>query len=241
MAAVLPGGAGAVLSHRSAAAHWGIRPSTRADAEVTRSADAALAAWPALPPFLIYLTMRSPSATGIPVTTVPRTLFDLAGVVSQRQLERAVNEAEIRRLWDPLSLPDLLERAPAPPGRRGDPGGDRGTRTQASHAAGSRSVFADFLDRWGLPRPATNVWLHVAGRWIEADCVWREQRLIVELDGHTLPWHEGRPSRSDRARDRALTAAGWRVIRITWRQLHRRAARHSPTTSVPPSPASALC
>ena len=139
-------------------------------------------------------------------------------MVPQRQLKRAVNEAEIRRLWDPLSLPHLLERHP----RRA---GAAAIRAVIEHAnAGiTRSdledLFADFLDRWGLPRPATNVWLHVAGRWIEADCVWREQRLIVELDSHT--YHATRSAfESDRARDRALVAAGWRVMRITWRQLH---------------------
>ena len=61
--------------------------------------------------------------------------------------------------------------------------------------------------------------IEVNGVWIEADCIWREQRLIVELDGHAT--HSTRSAfESDRARDRALIAAGWRVMRITWRQLH---------------------
>ena len=61
--------------------------------------------------------------------------------------------------------------------------------------------------------------IEVNGVWIEADCVWREQRLIVELDGHTN--HATRSAfESDRARDRALIAAGWRVMSVTWRQLH---------------------
>ena len=53
----------------------------------------------------------------------------------------------------------------------------------------------------------------------EVDCVWPEHRLIVELDGHAThaPIHA---FEHDRARDRRLEAAGWRVIRITWRQLH---------------------
>jgi hypothetical protein len=78
--------------------------------------------------------------------------------------------------------------------------------------------FLAFLAAAGLPRPATNVWLRPGGRWIEADCLWHGPRLIVELDGHAT--HATRSAfESDRARDRALTAAGWRVIRITWRQL----------------------
>jgi hypothetical protein len=118
-------------------------------------------------------TTRSTIKEGIPVTTAPRTLFDLAAVVSHGQLARAVNE-------------------------------DR---------------FLAFLARLGLPLPATNVSMRVGGRWIEADCVWHEERLIAELDGHTT--HRTRAAfETDRTRDRTLTAAGWRVIRITWRQLH---------------------
>jgi very-short-patch-repair endonuclease len=75
--------------------------------------------------------------------------------------------------------------------------------------------FHDFLLRAGLPLPKTNVFIE----GYEVDCVWPEQRLIVELDGHAThaPTHS---FESDRARDRRLEAAGWRVIRITWRQLH---------------------
>ena len=154
---------------------------------------------------------------GIPVTTVPRTLFDLAGAVSRSQFERAVNEAEIRRLWDALSLADLLERHPRRPGAaaiRGVIGaGPRITRSDLE------DCFTAFRKAASLPPPATNLVLYIGGRWIEADCVWREQRLMVELDSHT--YHGTRASfESDRARDRALTAAGWRVVRVTWRQLH---------------------
>lgn len=56
----------------------------------------------------------------------------------------------------------------------------------------------------------------------EVDCVWPEQRLIVELDGHAA--HAATHAfEGDRARDRTLEAAAWRVIRITWRQLHEEA------------------
>jgi len=55
-------------------------------------------------------------------------------------------------------------------------------------------------------------------RTTEVDCLWREQRLIVELDGHEV--HGTRAAfESDRERDRHLQAAGWTVVRLTWRQL----------------------
>jgi very-short-patch-repair endonuclease len=74
--------------------------------------------------------------------------------------------------------------------------------------------FLAFLDAHDLPRPSVNC----AVEGFEVDFHWPDQRLIVELDGraahHTLTAFE-----RDRARDRALQAAGWRVVRITWHQL----------------------
>jgi hypothetical protein len=155
---------------------------------------------------------------GIATTTAVRTLFDLAGVVPARHLGRAVKEAEVRRLWDPLSLADLLERHPRRPGAaalRAIVGvGATGTRSDLE------DLFAAFVDEIGLERPVTNTHVWAGGRWLEADCVWRSARLIVELDGRTF--HDTPTAfETDRARDRALTVAGWRLIRVTWRQLHR--------------------
>jgi very-short-patch-repair endonuclease len=71
-----------------------------------------------------------------------------------------------------------------------------------------------------LPRPEVNVTLEVADHRFEVDCLWRDEGVIVELDGHAS--HATRASfESDRARDRALAAVGLSVVRITWRQLHR--------------------
>ena len=217
LAAVLAGGSGAALSHRAAAAHWGILRSRIGDVEVTGARRRR-----SRPGLRFYRSCLPKDEVtthgGIPVTTVPRTLFDLASAVSPGRLARAVNEAEARRLWDPLSLVDLLDRHPRRPGAaaiRAVLGGRSGiTRSDLE------DDFLAFLHSAGLARPATNVWLKVSGRWIEADCLWRKQRLIVELDGRAT--HATRRAfETDRARDRALTAAGWRVVRITWRQLTR--------------------
>jgi predicted transcriptional regulator of viral defense system len=114
MAAVLAGGRDAVLSHRAAAAHWGIRQSQARDMDVTTPRK--LRCRPGLRFHEAHLPKDEVTTRDrIPVTTVPRTLFDLAGEVPHHQLERAVNEAEIRHLWDPLCLADLL--AGIPPAR----------------------------------------------------------------------------------------------------------------------------
>lgn len=74
--------------------------------------------------------------------------------------------------------------------------------------------FQAFLLNARLPLPQTNQ--RVEG--YEVDCVWPDQRLIVELDGRAV--HDtGQAFERDRVRDRVLTAAGWHVIRVTWRQL----------------------
>ena len=65
-----------------------------------------------------------------------------------------------------------------------------------------------------LPRPETNV--RVAG--YEVDFLWRDHKLVVEVDG--FAFHATRAAfERDRARDATLQAAGYRVIRLTWRQL----------------------
>ena len=157
---------------------------------------------------------------GIPATTVPRTLLDLAVVVGRREVERAINEAEVRRLADPLSLPDLLRRYP----RR------RGSATiRAILAAGRTALtrseledrFLALVDAAGLPPPEVNAMLELGDGWIEVDCLWRSRRLVVELDGHAT--HSTRAAfEGDRSRDRMLLTAGWRVVRITWRHLRDR-------------------
>lgn len=216
MAAVLAAGPGAVLSHRSAAAHWGIRPSDRLVADVT--VGRALTQRSGLRIHRSWLPHDEVTALdGIPVTSVSRTLFDLAGVLRPEQLRRAAHEAEVHRLWDRLSLADLLERHPR---RRGAaavreivaaPGEGR-TRNDFEE------LFLGLVKAAGLQRPEKNVPMHLGGRFIEPDFVWREQRLIVELDGFATHGTRG-AFEDDRAKDRALTVAGWCVLRITWRQL----------------------
>jgi very-short-patch-repair endonuclease len=222
MAAVLAAGPGALLSHRSAAEAWGLLASGRRRPEVI--ARTGRRAGPGVEVHHCALEEDERTAlNAIPVTTVSRTLLDLAAVVPRQRLERALREAEVRRLGDSASLEVLLERYP----RR------RGTATMRSVLASGRigdgvtrskleERFGAFLDDAALPRPRLNVHVEIPGRLIECDCLWRTERLIVELDGHAI--HGRRAAfEDDRVRDRALHAAGWRVVRVTWRQLDREA------------------
>jgi very-short-patch-repair endonuclease len=214
MAAVLACGPDAVLSHRAAAALWGMRGGAWVEVTVRNGLRGRVG-------FEVHRANLPPDERtthrGIPTTTVPRTLLDLSAVVATRHLRSALREAEHRQLTDPLSLHDLVARYPRRPGLKAI----RSLLNEAS--IGARIIrseleerFQDFVIRAGLPLPQTNVVIE----GYEVDCVWPGQRLIVELDGHAThsPAHA---FELDRSRDRRLEAAGWRVIRITWRQLEQ--------------------
>jgi very-short-patch-repair endonuclease len=217
MAAVLACGPGAVLSHRSAGQLWGIVPRRDGVPEVTRPGFFRQRAG-----ILCHRSSIPLDEIGellkIPVTSAPRTQLDLAGMVSQRELERAMHEAEVHRLTDRLSLPDLLARYP----RRRGAATLRGLLAAKAPAGETQTdleeLFVEFLDAHGLPRPRLNATLPIRGRLLRPDCMWLEQRLIAELDGRDVH-RTDRAFESDRQRDRMLLAEGWRSTRITWRQL----------------------
>jgi predicted transcriptional regulator of viral defense system len=202
-----------VLSHRDAAALWGVRADHRTAIELSASHPVAR------PGLHVHQTRLAPDEVtvvdAIPVTTIARTLLDLAAVVSARQVERALAEAEHARLHDRLSVADLLDRHPGRPGAATL----RGLLRDATFAStrtrsGLEEDFLALLRRHGLPRPALNVHLpDAAGRLHECDAVWRAARVVVELDDPR--YHAGhRAFAHDRAKSRALTVAGWQVVRV---------------------------
>jgi very-short-patch-repair endonuclease len=218
LAAVLAYGADSALSHRSAGELWGIVPRTARSIEVTCSRR-----WRGRRGVVAHRASIADDETsvvdGIPVTGISRTLLDLAPALSREQLERAMNEAEVLGLTDRISLPALLARYP----RRRGTATLRAILDDAQRARGvtRRELerrFAAALAKTDLPRPHRNAPVAVAGRFFEVDCLWRAQRLAVELDGGFVhgTW---RSSERDRERDRLLLAGGWRVVRVTWRQL----------------------
>lgn len=208
MAAVLVCGEGAALSHRSAGALWRIVRDAPATIEVTVPSKRAPTGVVVHRATGVEITRRA----GIPVTTLARTLADLAGVLDETSLVRAFNEA---RIVHRLSSRVLAREIESRPRRKGV--WVLRKLIDADHAP-TRSTFEDrfleFVDRERLPRPAVNQ--RIAG--LEVDMLWREQRLIVELDGRRF--HDTGPAfERDRARDAQLLAAGYRVVRLTWRRL----------------------
>jgi very-short-patch-repair endonuclease len=214
MAAVLACGDGAVLSHRSAAVHWGIyrpdawRTDVTAPGRVGRR-DGIRAHKGSLPADEVT------EVDGIPVTTAARTIFDLAATLDRNQLQRAVEQAEALRLSDATPLAALVARYP---GRRGTAVLKRILGAEKLTAGVSRSELEDrflsFLAECRLPAPRTNVWLQLGADWIEVDCAWPDQRVVAELDSWVH--HSTKTAfRRDRARDRRLKVAGWQPIRIT--------------------------
>jgi len=157
---------------------------------------------------------------GIPVTTVPRTILDLAATESVDVVGNLVRESEYRQLYDALSLWDLVQRYPARRGtRRVRTALERLTEEPASRKRSRlEERFAPFLRRHRLPRPRFNDWILLERKRYQVDCHWPGTDQIVELDG----W-EGHGTRTafreDRARDRALRVAGYSVTRLTWNQL----------------------
>ncbi len=157
---------------------------------------------------------------GIPVTSVPRTILDLAATEPLDVVENLLREMEYLELRDRLSLWDLIERYP---GKRGvrklraalerlkeEPPGRKRSKLEER--------FAPFLRRHHLPLPRFNDWIVLGSKRFQVDCHWPGTRQIVELDG----WEGHRTKtafREDRARDRALRVAGYSVTRLTWNQL----------------------
>jgi very-short-patch-repair endonuclease len=218
MAAVLAGGPGAVLSHRTAGRLWALLATGSGPIEITRSGGPRARR----PGIIAHETQLAADEivfeAGIPVTSPYRTLFDLAGVLSERQLERAMNETDVRRLLDRISLPGLVDRYP---GRRGV-AKLRVLLAERSPVGITRNEFEEafvaLVDTHGLSRPRLNADLQLRGRFYEVDCLWDRERVVVELDGRAVHGTR-RAFEADRERDRILLVEGWRPMRVTWRQL----------------------
>ncbi len=224
LAAVLAAGPGAVLSHRDAAALHGLRASNRARVDVTtrrrfrvRPTGIEMHHATALDP-LDVTTLNA-----IPVTTVARTLVDLASVVAKDQLANALSEAERQQTLDVTAVEAAMARTRNRPG----PGHARLRSTLDEHrrrgAQLTRSKLEDrfraLLDAHGIAAPRMNAQLH----GYEVDALWAEHRLVAELDGYAFH-RDRRAFQRDRDKANALTAAGYTVLRFTHDDVIRRPA-----------------
>ncbi len=138
-------------------------------------------------------------------------MLDLAATESRALVERAWNEAQVKKLVTPSQLEQRIEGWK---GRRGV----TILRSFIDDRGVARSVLEDLFRALirlaGLDQPEMNVWID----GVYVDAVWRNQRVIVELDGRAF--HEtGKAFEADRAKTNALQLAGWLVLRFTYRRL----------------------
>jgi very-short-patch-repair endonuclease len=192
LAAVLACGDGAALSHRSAAALWGMLAPRDGpvDVSVPTTAGRSTRRGIRLHRRLSLAAGTTTRRLGIPVTTPARTIDDLRGVVPPYLWRRAVRQAELAK----FKLGSAVETD--------------GTRSDLERD------FLRLCRRAGLPAPEVNVKI---GRWT-VDFLWRAARLAVEADSYD--YHRGRISfQDDHARDLDLRQRGFATRRFDERQI----------------------
>jgi very-short-patch-repair endonuclease len=217
MAAVLACGEDALLSHRSAIALWDLLPTQASSLDVTLPAGSGRKRRRGI---LLHRTssLDAVDATvidGIPVTALPRTLLDFAGMATADRLSRAIERADQRDPLDIRAMESLLSRCANHPGRRRLATALENYRpTQHLFRSPMEKRFYDACRDADLPPPEMNTWV---GEY-EVDACWPQYGLAVELDSRT--WHETRAAfERDRRRDRALQLAGLRAVRFTERDV----------------------
>jgi very-short-patch-repair endonuclease/predicted transcriptional regulator of viral defense system len=218
LAAVHACGDGAALSHLSAAALWAIReppprcPQVSVPMRGGRRGPRGIELHCAATLQPNDVTERS----AIPVTTLHRTLIDLAAILDDRQLKSALRQSERVHKLDlaklRVSVDDRPSTSPAPARLRHLLDDYIPARTESELEA----AFLELCARHGLRIPETQV---AIGPY-RADFLWRDRGLVVETDGRDT--HDGFVAfRDDRARDRAMKAAGFEVLRFTGSEVLR--------------------
>jgi very-short-patch-repair endonuclease len=217
MAAVLACGPPvAVLSHRCALALWDLR-------EASSGAIAVTVRGQGKPGPKCVLVRRSRVLTdadvtavdGIPVTSLAWTVVDYAGIASRQQVRSVLEALERRATYIGRELNELLDRTP---NRKGV----KTLRVAIAEMTGPapwlqstlEETFRELIRNSDLPDYEANA--IVDGECVDA--LWRNERVIVELDGYTF--HKSRAQfEADRRRDAKLTVAGYRILRLTQQRL----------------------
>lgn len=220
LAAVRACGPQAVLSHRDAAMLWGLMRSSRRQIDVTAPGQQGrrLAGIDAHSAALSLPDISSHD--GIPCTSPARTMLDFAAVAAPRPLERAYEQGWILGLLDMRSVLDVVQRA------GGHNGAGRLRLLLERHHLGStvsqsglEELFLALIDGAGMQRPELNVHMPVPGEELKVDCLWRDKRLVVELDSRRYHHLNPRAFTEDRRRDRVLRMAGYETFRFTDEEL----------------------
>jgi hypothetical protein len=164
---------------------------------------------------------------GVACTTPARTLVDLAGMVGLATLRKTIGRAAIRKKLDLQAVDLAIHNAKRRRGLRALELALLPYRTKDGKVPDVRSDFETLvlprLLDMGLPHPSCNAWLHLEGERFLVDFLWDEAQVIVETDGRET--HETPTAfQSDRRRDQFLAAAGYRVLRVTWNQVHGESA-----------------
>jgi very-short-patch-repair endonuclease len=150
----------------------------------------------------------------IPITSPGRTLIDVAAQIPFRELEGAVAEAVARRLVTTTELDAVLDRNRPRPGAARLSALLEDDRRPALTRSEAERRMLDLIRKARLAPPAVNAL--VGG--VEVDFLWQAQRLVVEVDG--FQFHSSRFAfERDRRRDGELASRGFRVMRVTWRQI----------------------
>lgn len=223
LSACLAGGPGTAASHRSAGELWQLDAVPAGLIEITTPRRIER------PPLIAHRSSLAEweivTRRDIPVTDPARTLFDLASVMTRRELERAFESAIRRRLIDVTSMAERLERR-ARSGRTGvrvwrELLAARDPRLQPTESD-FETLLHQVTDRFGLPRPARQVTItDDQGRFVKrVDFAYPEARLVIEAD--SIEFHSDPEAiRRDRLQTRQLVTLGWTVLRVThWEVTH---------------------
>lgn len=224
LAACLAGGPSACVSHRSAAWLWGL---DGADSQILEISSPARVRMQGV--HVHRSTELGPSVTvirrGLPVTKLPRTLVDLACVVTEPQLEIALDYALSKRLVHADHLVHCIDEHGR--GKKGVAGLRRALKSSGMGTgdSGLETKFRRIIHAANVPQPVYQHRVHDAQGYVgRLDAAWPERLLAVELDSFT--WHGKRPQwRSDLRRGNRLLALGWRVIHLTAEDLTLHRAR----------------
>jgi Protein of unknown function (DUF559) len=144
-------------------------------------------------------------------------------MVGLKTLRKTVGRAAIRKKLDLQAVDVAIHNAKRRRGLRMLELTLLPYRTKDGKVPDVRSDFETLvlpeLPDMGLSRPGCNVWLRIEGERLLVDFLWEKEMVVVETDGRET--HETPEAfQSDRRRDQFLAAAGYRVIRVTWNQIH---------------------